>query len=204
MSTRRQPYGSFADWSPEKVALWARGALARPDLRILDTETPGQAWAGGTDEIVEICIIDREGTPLLNTLVWPEDGRMHPDAAAKSGITDELLAEAPCFSELAGQVAEQLQGKAVVIYNAAYDAPLLQEAFGSCGQAIPTYEVRCVMLAYHAFCGRAPSERWWGLERACRYEGISMTNVHRALGDCLATLALLQRMAERAGNSHLH
>src|SRR5690242_11499372 len=149
-STRRMPpiYGAFAGMSPATVARWAQGALARPDLRILDTETTGQKWAGGRDEIVEICILDRSGTALLNTLVRPE-GCVHPDAAAKSGITDDLLTSAPRFSEIARQIAEHLEGKAVVIFNAEYDHPLLAAEFARCGQGSPAYTARCAMRAYH-------------------------------------------------------
>ena len=193
-------YGSFADMTTEQVALWAWGALKRPTLRILDTETTGRGpqWGGGIDELVEICIVDGNGAVLLNTLVKP-NGMMHPDAAAKSGITDAMLAPYAPFSAIAGQVRESLQGKNVVIYNADYDVPLIAAAFTSCGQVEPTYQWRCAMRAYHKFSSRLAREPWAKLDVACQAAGITpQGDAHRALGDCLSTLALLRLMADHA------
>ncbi len=191
-------YGSFADMTPERVAGWARSALQRPTLRILDTETTGRGprWGGGVDEIVEICIVDGNGAVLLNTLVKPM-GTMHPDAAAKSGITDAMLAPCAPFSAVAGRVRDLLNGKAAVIFNADYDVPLIAAAFKACEQAAPTCQWRCAMLAYHTFSGRLARDKWVGLDVACQEAGISpQRDAHRALGDCLSTLALLSRMAD--------
>lgn len=193
-------YGSFANMTPEQVAVWARSALKRSTLRILDTEATGRGprWGGGVDELVEICVVDAAGTVLLNTLVKPK-GTMHPDAAAKSGITDAMLATCTPFSSLAEQVRGLLEGKDVVIFNAEYDTKLIDAEFKACGQVAPTYQVRCAMLAYHKFSGRPAWERWVGLDAACREAGaLSQGTAHRALGDCLNTLALLRCMADRA------
>lgn len=191
-------YGSFAAMTAEQVARWAWSALKRPTLRIVDTETTGRGpkWGGGVDELVEICIIDGNGAVLLNTLVKPR-GTMHPDAAAKSGITDAMLATCAPFAAIAEQVRDHLNGKHVVIYNADYDTKRIAEAFTTCGQVAPTYEVRCAMLAYHKFSGCPAWEKWAKLDEACRAAGIPPHgDAHRALGDCLSTLALLRRMAD--------
>jgi DNA polymerase-3 subunit epsilon len=193
-------YGSFADMTPERVAGWARSALQRPILRILDTETTGRGprWGGGVDELVEICIVDGNGKVMLNTLVKP-NGTMHPDAAAKSGITDTMLSACAPFSAIAGHVRGLLNGKDIVIFNADYDVPLIAATFKACGQVAPTCQWRCAMLAYHKFSGRPAREKWAGLDAACRETGIPpQGDAHRALGDCLSTLALLRRMAEHA------
>jgi DNA polymerase III subunit epsilon len=197
-------YGSFADMTPEQVAGWARSALRRPITRIVDTETIGRGpnWGGGVDELVEICIVDGNGKVLLNTLVKP-NGTMHPDAAAKSGITDALLAKQAPFSAIAGRVRGLLNGKDVVIFNADYDMPLILTAFTACGQTAPTCQWRCAMLAYHKFSGRPARARWAGLDLACQEAGIApQGDAHRALGDCLSTLALLRHMAEHAPLPH--
>lgn len=197
-------YGSFAEMTVEQVARWAWGALKRPTLRIVDTETTGRGpkWGGGVDELVEICILDGSGTVLLNTLMKPS-GTMHPDAAAKSGITDAMLATCAPFSSVAEQVRDHLDGKHVVIYNAEYDTKLIAAAFMACGQVIPTYQARCAMLAYHKFSGRSAWTKWAKLEEACQAEGIiPQGTAHRALGDCLSTLALLRNMAQRNISPH--
>jgi DNA polymerase-3 subunit epsilon len=193
-------YGSFAEMTAEQIALWALGALRRPTLRIVDTETTGRGprWGGGVDELVEICIIDGRGVVLLNTMVKPR-GTMHPDAAAISGITDAMLATCVPFSAIAEQVRDHLNGKHVVIYNEEYDTGLIATTFRACGQVAPTFQSRCAMLAYHKYSGRPAWNKWARLDEACKAEGITPHgNAHRALGDCLSTLALLRRMAEHA------
>lgn len=191
-------YGSFAEMTAEQVARWAWGALKRPTLRVLDTETTGRGpkWGGGVDELVEICIVDGNGVALFNSLVKPI-GTMHPDATSKSGIADEMLATCAPFSAIAEQIRDHLNGKHVVIYNAEYDTKLIEATYKACGQATPVYQVRCAMLAYHKYSGRPAWEKWARLEEACRAEGITpQGNAHRALGDCLSTLALLRHMGE--------
>lgn len=195
---RDDTYGRFNDMNRARVAAWARTALSMPNLVILDTETTGQ-WRNGRDEIVEICLIGKDGAPLINTLVRP-DGAIHPEATRISGISDEMVAGARRFQDLAQGIANFLAGHAVVIYNAAYDAPLLRAEFEHCGLALPSCEIRCLMLAYAAY-RQAPGRRvgeykWHRLTDALAYERITPAHqAHRALGDCLATLELLRRMA---------
>ena len=193
-------YGNFSRVSRAYVSAWARKVFAHPKLVILDTETTGQSWHGSQDEIVEICVIDRAGTPLINTLVH-SDGPMHPDASQVSGITDALVAQAPPFDSLAEAVANLLRDRGVVIYNASYDAPLLRFEFTRCGLDFPPCDVRCAKLAYAAYRqipGRTSGDyKWHKLTDACAHEGIvPRQKAHRALADCLATLDLLHRMAK--------
>lgn len=195
---RDNTYGRFGDMNRARVAAWARTALSMPNLVILGTETTGQ-WRNGHDEVVEICLINKDGIPLMNTLVRP-DGTIHPEAARISGITDEMVAGAPRFQEVAPTIANLLSGRGVVIYHAAYDAPLLRAEFQRCGMALPLCEIRCLMLAYAAYRqmpGRRVGEhKWHRLVDALAFERIPPAHqAHRALGDCLATLELLRQMA---------
>lgn len=198
-STPTSNYGRFGTMSQSQIAAWARKALSMPNLAILDTETTGQ-WRTGNDEIVEICLIDREGVPLLNTLVR-SSGSIHPEATRVSGITDEMLLNAPRFSELASTIAELVNERGIVIYNAGYDLPLLAKEFQRSGLSLPACEVRCAMLAYAAYRrvpGRRPGDfKWHSLTDACAYEHISGSyQAHRALGDCHATRDLLHQMGK--------
>lgn len=193
-------YGHFENVSRNFTAAWARKALSLPNLVILDTETTGQSWHGGIDEIVEICMIDRAGTSLINTLVRPK-GLIHPEASRVSGITNEMVAEAPSFDLLAEATANMLRGRGVIIYNAAYDAPLLQFELERCGVGFPTCDIRCAKLAYAAYRQvpgvRRGEYKWHKLTDACAHERIvPRQKAHRALADCLATLDLLYCMAK--------
>lgn len=194
-------YGQFNAMSQARVRGWSRTALSLPNLVILDSETTGQARAtGGRDEIVELCVIDRNGSPLINTLVRPT-GSIHPEASRINGITAAMVAEAPSFDTLADALANILRNRNVVIYNAEYDAPLLFREFQRAGRQFPPCEIRCAMLAYAAYRqipGRRYGEyKWHKLADACAHEGIVPNQkAHRAFADCLMTLELLRRMAK--------
>ncbi|EJO6804392.1 3'-5' exonuclease, partial [Salmonella enterica] len=83
----------------------------------IDTETTG---LGDDAEIVEICIIDSHGFILLNTLVKPT--KPIPDEAiAIHGITNEMVAYAPAWTDICGAVEELIRRFGFVIYNADYD-----------------------------------------------------------------------------------
>lgn len=200
--SNRMTFGRFDVMSRVEVAAWARAALLRPNLAILDTETTGQWSGGGHDEITEICLIGHDGEPLINTLVRP-NGPIHPDAARISGITDDMVADAPPFEDISQALWNLLRGRSVIIYNARYDTPLLQAEFEQCGMELPSCDIRCAMRAYAAYRqtpGRRAGEyAWHKLTDACAYERITPSHqAHRALGDCLATLELLRRMANGA------
>jgi DNA polymerase-3 subunit epsilon len=168
----------------ELAAQWARDLLSR-DLIILDTETTG---LGPTDQIIQLGIIDRDGTILLDTLTKPTC-RISPDAYAIHGITEAMLADAPPFAEIAPRLTELLAGRRLAIYNADFDTRLLRQSAAAAGVVLPALSADCVMRAYSAWIGqwsrRRGSYRWQALQGGD----------HGAVGDARATLAVLRRMA---------
>ena len=81
----------------------------------LDTETTG---TGQTDRIIQIAIVDMNGEPLFQSLVNP--GVPIPaESSAVNGITDEMVADAPCFEDIASDVFDRLNGRLFIAHNAA-------------------------------------------------------------------------------------
>src|SRR5262245_12260367 len=78
------------------VSTWARQVLATGEPLLLDTETTGLE---AHDEVIQLTIVDMQGTIVLDTLVRPTRP-IAPEARAMHGITDQTLAEAPPFSDL--------------------------------------------------------------------------------------------------------
>lgn len=102
----------------DKTIAWARTMLSTPDALILDTET--------TDlhgYIVEIAVIRMDGTTVFESLVNPL-GRIR--ASHIHGITDRMVWDAPTFADIEPQLRTLLHGKTVVVYNASYDAGVLE------------------------------------------------------------------------------
>lgn len=181
---------------PDRAAVVqrARERVASQPL-YLDTETTGLDEAS---EIVEICIIDARGEPLVDTLVRPS-GPIPPGATKIHGITDEMVAGAPTWSEVWPEVERAMEGRKVGVYNADYDLRMIQR----CNRRYQLQrrgksDAFCIMKLYAAFVGdrKADGEfRWHRLEAAGEQCGIDLLNAHRARADTLLARAVLHYMA---------
>jgi DNA polymerase-3 subunit epsilon len=174
---------------------------ARGDFLVLDTETTGLRWG----EVCQVAIIDHTGAVRLNTLVQPMEGI--PDAAARiHGITGDQVADAPCWREVAPTVKQIIQGRDLVVYNAAYDRKMLHCSAEVLDmdriEWLAVARWHCAMLAYAAFWGDwndyHGNYRWQSLTNACRQQKIEVQAAHSALGDCLMTLELVNKMVQVA------
>ena len=175
--------------------------LARDNYVILDTETTG---LDADSEIVQIAVVDRDGTTLLNTLVKPT--RPIPSGAtAIHGITNDMVASAPPFIDLVYTVSNAVHGRDLIIYNSNYDLQMLIQTFAAHGNQDAWEDFRervnsatCAMLAYAEFYGDwndyRQSYRWQRLSSACQQQRIKVVDAHNALGDCKMTLALIQHL----------
>jgi DNA polymerase III subunit epsilon len=166
----------------------------------LDTETTG---LGPDAEIVQIAIIDDTGRTLLDTLVKPTQP-IPPEATRIHGITTAQTDCAPTWADLWPKVQEITQLRAVIIYNADFDARLMQQSAAAhqltaCPQHNAT--LYCAMQLYADFWGdwseRHGTNTWQPLARACYQQGVSLANVetHSAAGDCEATRRLIHKLA---------
>ena len=175
---------------------------------ILDTETTG---LDADAEVVELAVIDCAGTVLLDTLVRPS-GPVPAEAAAIHGITDAMLAGAPTWSEIHARFCDLVEGRQVVIYNREFDVRVIRQTAHRYGLPAPQgfdleldgSAVHCAMQAYAGFHGEWSEEkgqyRWQRLSAAAAQQGVTVTNAHRALGDCLMTLGVVRAMAS-TGNA---
>jgi DNA polymerase-3 subunit epsilon len=153
----------------------------------LDTETTGLRgrYAGGTDEIVELAILDNRGRPLVNQLVRPTRRRTWPEAQRIHGISPAMVAQAPTLEVLLPTVADAVRDCLVVIYNAAFDLQFFPEAL------FVASRVECAMLRYAEWKGdwnhHYGNPRWHKLHVAARTTGFDAEiEWHRALGDTIA------------------
>lgn len=158
---------------------------------IVDLETTGFS-SDPQVAIVEVAVVNQDGEVLLNTLIKP--GRRIPaEATGVHGLTNNDVAGAPAFETIYDQLAPLLHKKTVVAYNYTFEAGILDRV---CMRLklppITPSHWYCAMRKYAQFRG---SRRWFRLGVACHHEGIPIENAHRALGDCMMTLALLRKMA---------
>lgn len=157
---------------------------------VLDTETTGLDPA--KNRIVEIACVE-----LLNHV--PTGRNFHKylnpemeisaDAAAVHGITNEKVAKAPLFAEIAGEFLEFIGESKLVIHNADFDLGFLNAELGRIGfPALPKNRaIDTVHLARRKFPG-APAS----LDALCkRFE---IDNSHRALHGALLDSDLLAQV----------
>ena len=99
----------------------------------LDLETTGAAAA--RDRITEVGLVEvAHGRPIgeWSTLVNP-GVPIPPIIQALTGITDEMVADAPTFDVIAQDLARRLDGKVLAAHNARFDYGFLKSEFGRAG-----------------------------------------------------------------------
>jgi DNA polymerase III subunit epsilon len=186
----------MSEVSRRNAILTAKRHLERLPV-YLDTETTGTDYIDG---IVEIAVVDHDGSVLLETLVRPH--RPIPaDATAIHGITNAMVREASTCPDVWPKVQDILRGRHVGIYNAEFDIKMLQQSHRHARmqwQRIGATQF-CIMKLYADFCaepGAYGTPRWHKLEEARRQCGIALPNAHRALADALLARAVLLHMAQ--------
>ncbi len=164
----------------------------------LDTETTG---TGPNDNILEIAIINHDGTVLIDTLVKPV-GKIDPGAQRVHGISAEMVAAAPRWGEVWDEIEAVLEGRLLGIYNADFDLRLIQQSHARNWlqwRQPEGLEIFCIMKLYAQFYGqwnsRRGNYRWQSLDNAQQQCGLTLANTHRAKDDTLLTRALLEYMA---------
>jgi DNA polymerase III epsilon subunit family exonuclease len=162
---------------------------------VFDCETTGVDQ--NEDEIVSLALIvlDSDGveTHRFSSLVQPSVP-IPAGASAVHGIYDEDVAGAPTFVQLADGLLELLGNHVFVAHNASFDLAMLQRAFEEAEVEYSPASVACTLDAFRVLEPLADSHR---LVDLCKGLGIELDDVHDALGDVLATAALVRVVLER-------
>jgi len=102
---------------------------------IFDTETTG--LDSKIDRVIEIGGVELENHfPTGNTLhiyINPGDRKVHPDALAVHGITDEFLQDKRSFAEVAQEIVEFFGDARWVAHNANFDMGFINAEFERIG-----------------------------------------------------------------------
>ncbi|MCR5224969.1 MAG: DNA polymerase III subunit epsilon [Alphaproteobacteria bacterium] len=153
---------------------------------VLDTETTGLSHENG-DRIVDIgCVELINHVQTGNTYhvyINPEARKMHPDASAISGITDEFLADKPLFKDIVDDFLKFVDDSPLVIHNAKFDIGFLNSELARVNKPLFNLEdaIDTLMIARVKFPG-APVN----LDALCKRFNVdtSIRVTHGALIDC--------------------
>ncbi|MCC6460222.1 MAG: 3'-5' exoribonuclease [Saprospiraceae bacterium] len=171
-----------------------------PKYAIIDVET-----TGGTarfERITEIAVVIHDGSQVVDTfstLLNPE--RSIPwNITQLTGISDEMVAHAPKFFEVAKQIVELTEGAIFVAHNVAFDFSFIREEFARLGYTYARKQLCTVRLARKVFPGLTS----YSLSNLKRHFGIYAEQSHRALDDTLATVQIFERiLAAQQGTDSL-
>jgi DNA polymerase III epsilon subunit family exonuclease len=126
-----------------------------------------------------------QGDEILDTyqtLVNPQRP-ISPGAARVNGLSEEQVRLAPCFSEIAPQVFELLDGAVLVCHNAPFDLSFLEAEMSRLGQLWqPAGVIDTLDIARRYFNFGSNS-----LSAVASRLEIETPQAHRALGDALTT-----------------
>lgn len=157
---------------------------------IVDIETTGGSARGS--RMTEIAIIVLEGDQIIDrwqTLINPEQN-IPLAIFALTGITNEMVKDAPIFADVAAEIYERLQGRIFVAHNVNFDYSFIKHQLEECGYRFSSKKLCTVRLARKI----KPGLLSYSLGRLCDYLGIPIQDRHRAGGDADATAILFQRL----------
>ena len=163
---------------------------------VVDVETTGGSLQGGS-RITEVAIVVHNGTSIVDTyssLVNP--GIPIPVFISNlTGITDEMVASAPSFHEIADKLYSLFQDKIFVAHNVAFDFSHIKSEFSRCGIKYEAEKMCTCKLGRKVLPGFGS----YSLKALSRNLGISLKNHHRALSDATAASAILERLVAEVG-----
>ena len=171
--------------------------LARLSYAVVDVETTGGRHEHG-HRITDVAVVEvRDGAVAgrFRTLVNP-GRRLHPAVVRMTGITDEMVASAPAFDEVAQEVFRRLDGRVFVAHSAAFDWGWIAAQLGDALGDVPKVERLCTVdLSRRLF----PEVARHDLSTLSQVFRIPVHQRHRAYGDALATARIFLRLLDLAG-----
>ena len=147
----------------------------------LDVETTG--LMAGRSRIIEITLQGEEG--VFSTLVNP-GARIPWTISSITGLTNEMVADAPSFAQIAGQVAGMMRDHVIVGHNVTFDLRMIFSELARAG--IPPWPVRyrCTLATERKLRGRGGNSLCQCLERRDIHSDV----YHRSRADVESTIRL--------------
>lgn len=166
---------------------------------IVDIETTGGYAAN--HRVTEIAVFLHDGvqiTDTYHTLINP--GRAIPHyITGLTGISTEMVLDAPTFEEIAEDIFNLIDGKVFVAHNAHFDYSFLKREFEMASINWTAKKLCTVRLSRKII----PGLRSYNLGSLAESLGIEITNRHRAGGDAHATVKIFDQLLRRDHDGHI-
>jgi exodeoxyribonuclease X len=151
-------------------------------------------------DLVELAVVPVEGGEIGEPVTWlvRPDEPITAMARRIHGITDEMVAAAPVWAEVAADVTARLHGAVLVAHNAGVDLSVLRRKLPG---FTPDTVLDTLRLARRLLPGQ-PSYRLGSLVTALGLDGGTPPGLgpHRAGYDALVTARLFARLASLASS----
>jgi DNA polymerase III subunit epsilon len=157
-----------------------------------DTETTG--LKPDTDRIIEIAIYDATNNTSMCTFVNPK--MPIPEESRKiTGITDEMVKDAPDFKQVAEEMIEFCSGEVVLIAhnNDNFDKHFLAAEFARAEVQLPKYPYIDTLKWARKFRPDLPK---YSLQYLREVYGVVANNAHRALDDVMVMKQIFEQMTD--------
>ncbi len=155
---------------------------------IVDIETCGGRFEFRKGRIIDICIVVHDGLTVIDkfsTLINPEC-HISPYFTNLSGITNDMVRDAPKFHEVAKQIIEYTEGHIFVAHNVGFDYNFIRDEFNALGYKYRRDTLCTIRLSRKLL----PKRISYSLGNLCASLGIENEARHRAEGDAVATSKL--------------
>lgn len=151
--------------------------------------------AGSNARIIQVGIVIIENHHIIKTYetdVNPHES-LDDHIVELTGLTDERLAKAPDFSQVAREIFHLIEDCIFVAHNVKFDANLLAEELFFEGYELRTPRVDTVELAQVFF----PSFEKYSLPNLAEVLDLDLQDAHTAIADAYATAQLFLKIREK-------
>ena len=155
---------------------------------IVDVETTG--GVKGPTRLTEIAIFRHDGHQVVgsfHSLLNPGCS-IPPFIRHLTGISDEMVQDAPTFADVAKDVLAITQDAIFVAHNVGFDFNFIQKELNWVGHEF----FRRTLCTVRTSRKLIPGHPSYSLGKLCRSLGIPLNGRHRAQGDAAATVLLFE------------
>lgn len=164
---------------------------------VVDIETTGGNNSyNRITEIGMVKLVAGQEVDRFQTLLNPQR-RIPSNITRLTGISDDMVADAPLFAEVAGHIASFTQDAVFVAHNVNFDYGFIKQEFARLEQSFRRPKMCTVREMRRTYPG-LPS---YSLANLTKHFHIEMERHHRALSDAVAAAELLKLAFEKDGEA---
>lgn len=187
---------------PEMLEIFHRWATDHRTL-IVEVQTTSREKTG---EVIEIAILDLQGTVLLDTRVKPQYS-IPPESVQFHGIHQAEVAHLPAWTSMVSVLKPLISGHMLVSYGRAFTKERLEHSLKVAGLAEPQLSIdwECLMDSYALYWGQpgkyaSSRPSWQSHLNACSQQNIKLDDLPEqpsALSKAIRSQRLLQALSQK-------